>query len=301
MIFPRLLRKGDKIAIIAPAGRLPVNGLDEAVRVLTSWGLQVILAKHVYDTDNYFAGKDDDRLTDLQQALDDPSIMAVLCGRGGYGVTRILEKIELEAIKKSPKWVIGFSDITALHLKLEQQGIASIHGPMGTSFVSGSNQLAINALQGLLFEGVSKIVASEAVIKHGSVTAAITGGNLSLIIDSLGTAAEIDTRNKILFIEEIGEKTYKIDRMFQQLLRAGKLDKLAGLVIGHFSEIDEGSTPFGESWHEVIKNIVEPYSYPLAFGFSIGHEPENMPLVMGGLYQLNVDSESATLEWESPV
>ena len=301
MIFPRLLRKGDKIAIIAPAGRLPVNGLDEAVRVLTSWGLQVILAKHVYDTDNYFAGKDDDRLTDLQQALDDPSIMAVLCGRGGYGVTRILEKIELEAIKKSPKWVIGFSDITALHLKLEQQGIASIHGPMGTSFVSGSNQLAINALQGLLFEGVSKIVASEAVIKHGSVTAAITGGNLSLIIDSLGTAAEIDTRNKILFIEEIGEKTYKIDRMFQQLLRAGKLDNLAGLCIGHFSEIDEGNTPFGESWQEVIKNITEPCSYPFAFGFSIGHEPENMPLVMGGLYQLNVDSESATLEWESPV
>ena len=301
MIFPRLLRKGDKIAIIAPAGRLPVNGLDEAVRVLTSWGLQVILAKHVYDTDNYFAGKDDDRLTDLQQALDDPSIMAVLCGRGGYGVTRILEKIELEAIKKSPKWVIGFSDITALHLKLEQQGIASIHGPMGTSFVSGSNQLAINALQGLLFEGVSKIVASEAVIKHGSVTAAITGGNLSLIIDSLGTAAEIDTRNKILFVEEIGEKTYKIDRMFQQLLRAGKLDNLAGLCIGHFSEIDEGNTPFGESWQEVIKNITEPYSYPFAFGFSIGHEPENMPLVMGGLYQLNVDSESATLEWESPV
>lgn len=299
MILPRTLRNGDRIAIVAPAGKLPINGLAEAVRVLTSWGLNVILAKHVYDTDNYFAGNDDDRLTDLQQALDDPSIMAVLCGRGGYGVTRILDKIELESFKKSPKWVIGFSDITALHLKLEHQGIASIHGPMGTSFTNGSNQATINSLRGLLFEGFSKMVSKEGVINSGSVTAAITGGNLSLIIDSLGTTAEIDTRNKILFVEEIGEKTYKIDRMFQQLLRAGKLDKLAGLVIGHFSEIDDGNAPFGESWQEVIKNIVEPYSYPFSFGFSIGHEPENMPLVMGGLYQLNVDSEGATLEWQN--
>jgi muramoyltetrapeptide carboxypeptidase len=117
----------------------------------------------------------------------------------------------------------------------------------------------------------------------------------------LGTAEEIDTRNKILFVEEIGEKTYKIDRMFQQLLRAGKLDNLAGLVIGHFSDIDEGNPPFGESWQEVIKNIAEPFSYPFTFGFSIGHEPENMSLVMGGLYQLNVDSDSATLEWQKPV
>lgn len=301
MIFPRSLRKGDKIAIIAPAGRLPINGLDEAVKVLTSWGLKVILAKHVYDTDNYFAGTDAARLKDLQQAFDNPSIMAVLCARGGYGVTRILEKIELEAIKKSPKWVIGFSDITALHLKLENQGIASIHGPMGTSFTNENNHSAINSLKGLLFEGVSKVVINESGVRTGSVTAAITGGNLSLIIDSLGTTEEIDTRNKILFVEEIGEKTYKIDRMFQQLLRAGKLDKLAGLVIGHFSEIDEGDTPFGESWQEVIKKIAEPYSYPLAFGFSIGHERENMPLVMGGQYQLKVDSDSTTLAWQNPV
>lgn len=301
MIFPRSLRKGDKIAIIAPAGRLPINGLDEAVKVLTSWGLKVILAKHVYDTDNYFAGTDAARLKDLQQAFDNPSIMAVLCARGGYGVTRILEKIELEAIKKSPKWVIGFSDITALHLKLENQGIASIHGPMGTSFTNENNHSAINSLKGLLFEGVSKVAINESGVRTGSVTAAITGGNLSLIMDSLGTTEEIDTRNKILFVEEIGEKTYKIDRMFQQLLRAGKLDKLAGLVIGHFSEIDEGDTPFGESWQEVIKKIAEPYSYPLAFGFSIGHEPENMPLVMGGQYQLKVDSDSATLAWQNPV
>ena len=300
MIFPRLLRNGDKIAIVAPAGKLQKNGLDEAIKELTAWGLKVILGEHVYDTDNYFAGKDIARLTDLQQALDDPSTMAVLCARGGYGVTRILEKIDLEAIKKSPKWVIGFSDITALHLKLENQGIASIHGPMGTSFYRGSDQSAIHLLKTLLFEGVSRIVANEAGIKSGSVTAPIIGGNLSLIIDSLGTTEEIDTRNKILFVEEIGEKTYKIDRMFQQLLRAGKLDKLAGLVLGHFSEIDDGSQPFGESWREVISNITKPYSYPIGFGFGIGHEPENIPLVMGGQYLLKVESDMSTLERQNP-
>jgi len=299
MIFPHSLKQGDKIAIVAPAGRLPPKGLDEAIKVLTSWGLKVVLGEHVYDTDNYFAGEDLARHADFQQTLDDNSILAVLCARGGYGVTRILDKINLASIKKSPKWVIGFSDITALHIKLENQGIASIHGPMGTSFSNGSNHKAINSLKWLLFDRVSKIVANEAGVKSGSVTAAITGGNLSLIVDSLGTAEEIDTRNKILFVEEIGEKTYKIDRMFQQLLRAGKLDKLAGLVIGHFSDIDDGSQPFGESWREVITNITRPYSYPLGFGFSIGHEPDNMPLVRGGQYKLEVDSERSTLEWQT--
>ena len=300
MIFPQLLKNGDKVAIVSPAGKLPEKGLDDAIKELKSWGLQVVLGKHVYDINNYFAGKDTDRLNDLQQAFDDPNIAAVLCARGGYGVTRILEKIELESIRKNPKWVIGFSDITALQIKLENQGIASIHGPMGTSFSNSKSYSAIMSLKELLFNGNSSLVSNEAAVKSGSVTAAITGGNLSLINDSLGTVEEIETRNKILFIEEIGEKTYRIDRMFQQLLRAGKLDKLAGLVIGHFSEIEDGSSPFGESWREVITNITKPFSYPVAFGFDIGHEPDNMPIVMGGNYNLKVAVSESTLAWQYP-
>jgi len=301
MIFPRSLTKGDKIAIVSPSGRLQENSLDAAIKILTSWGLQVVLGKHVYDTNNYFAGQDSHRIADLQEAFDEPSIAAVLCARGGYGVTRIMEKIELNSIKKTPKWVIGYSDITALHLRLENQGIAGIHGPMGTSFSDGKAHSAIESLRDLLFNKTSKISAMEPGVRPGLVTAPITGGNLSLIVDSLGTPDEIDTQNKILFIEEIAEKTYKIDRMFQQLLRAGKLDKLAGLIIGHFSEIDEGSTPFGESWKEVITNIAQNYSYPLSFGFNIGHEPANYPVVIGGQYQLNVGPDMSTLEWIAPV
>ncbi|RLD24875.1 MAG: LD-carboxypeptidase [Bacteroidetes bacterium] len=301
MIFPRSLTKGDKIAIVSPSGRLQENSLDAAIKILTSWGLQVVLGKHVYDTNNYFAGQDSHRIADLQEAFDEPSIAAVLCARGGYGVTRIMEKIELNSIKKTPKWVIGYSDITALHLRLENQGIAGIHGPMGTSFSDGKAHSAIESLRDLLFNKTSKISAMEPGVTPGLITAPITGGNLSLIVDSLGTPDEIDTQNKILFIEEIAEKTYKIDRMFQQLLRAGKLDKLAGLIIGHFSEIDEGSTPFGESWKEVITNIAQNYSYPLSFGFNIGHEPANYPVVIGGQYQLNVGPDMSTLEWIAPV
>ncbi len=299
MIFPSLLKSGDKIAIVSPAGKLQSNDLVGATNILSSWGLQVVLGDHVYDSDNYFAGKDEVRLKDIQQAFDDPSIMAVLCGRGGYGITRIIEKIDLKSISAKPKWVIGFSDITALHLKLVRHKIASIHGPLATSFANGTEQVTINSLQSLLFSGVSKLTAKQGSIRSGAVTAPLTGGNLSLILDSLGTADEIDTKNKILFIEEIGEKTYKIDRMFQQLLRAGKLENLAGLVIGHFSQIDNQSSPFGDSWQEVITNIVDSYSYPLAFGFGFGHEPENSALVMGGLYKLKVNSEQSTIEWEN--
>lgn len=300
MIFPRSLNKGDKIAIVAPSGCLNPNALDEVVEVLTLWGLKVDLAEHVYDVNNYFAGNDTHRLMDLQKVFDDPTIAAVLCARGGYGVTRIIDDLNLSSIKNSPKWLIGYSDITALHLKLENEDIASIHGPMGTSFADFRGKTAISALKDLLFNRVSILTSTEPGVKHGSITAPITGGNLSLIVDSLGTPEEINTENKILFIEEIGEKTYKVDRLFQQLKRAGKLDNLAGLIIGHFSEIDEGSTPFGDSWKQVITNISKPHSYPLSFGFNIGHEPENCPIVMGGQYRLIVGFDKSTLEWIKP-
>ena len=300
MIFPRPLNKGDKISIVAPSGCLNPNALDSVVEVLTLWGLKVELAEHVYDVNNYFAGNDTHRLQDLQKAFDDSTFAAVLCARGGYGATRIIDDLNLSSFKNDPKWLIGYSDITALHLKLENAEIASIHGPMGTSFADISGKTAIAALKNLLFNRVSVLTSIEPGMKHGSVTAPITGGNLSLIIDSLGTREEINTQNRILFIEEIGEKTYKVDRMFQQLRRAGKLDNLAGLIIGHFSEIDEGSTPFGESWKEVITSVTKPYDYPLSFGFNIGHEPENWPIVMGGQYRLTVGSDKSTLEWITP-
>jgi muramoyltetrapeptide carboxypeptidase len=295
MNFPQLLKQGDKVVIVAPSGRLSAGGMDDAIGEMTSWGLEVILGEHVYDIDGYFAGKDEDRLADLQGAFDDPAVTAILCARGGYGATRILQSIAFKNIIKTPKWLIGFSDITALHLQLQNLGIASIHGPVGTSFSNNQSGPSLAVLKSVLFNGSSNLFSSMLAIREGMATSQITGGNLSLIVDSLATENEIDTSNKILFLEEVGEKTYRIDRMLYQLLRAGKLTDLSGLVIGHFTDIEEGSTPFGKSWLQVIIEITKSFGYPVASGFKIGHEPENLPIVMGGFYHLNVAHESATL------
>jgi muramoyltetrapeptide carboxypeptidase len=295
MIIPPLLQHGDKIAIVAPAGKLERNSLDKAVSTLSSWGLDVHLGKSVYKGHNYFSGTDAERLFDLQEAFDDPSIKVILTGRGGYGVTRILQKINFERIINKPKWVIGFSDITALHLQLQQHNIASIHGPMAASFTNSSGKNSIEAMKKILFNGGSEITSTGECIRPGQVIAEITGGNLSLIVDSLGTINEIDTHNKLLFLEEVGEKTYRIDRMLHQLYRAGKLDQITGLVIGHFTEIDEGRTPFGDSWKECIMNLTREYDYPVSFGWNIGHEPANFPIVMGGNYKLEATVAESSL------
>ena len=290
MKYPQSLKSGSKIAIVAPAGRLKENALDEVVSSLTSWGLEAILGDHVYDQNNYFAGLDDDRLSDLQKAIE-----AILIARGGYGTTRILDDIDFTKLKTRPKWLIGFSDTTALHLKLQTLGIASIHGPMGTSFGQKDSFNSIEALKKILIEGNLDLIASSPPSRTGDAEGEVTGGNLALIVDSLGTASEIDTQNKILFLEEVGEKTYRVDRMLRQLLRAGKLDNLAGLVIGHFSLIDDGDTPFGHSWRDVIEDVTKSFNYPVAFGFNIGHEPENRPIIIGGIYQLKAREGSSIL------
>lgn len=299
MYFPHPLSQGSKIAIVAPAGRLADVALDKAIKTLTSWRLDVLLGKNVYNQENYFAGSDNDRLADLQWALDNPAIEAILFARGGYGTTRILDAVDFSQFKKQPKWLIGFSDITALHLKLQTLEIASIHGPMGTSFGQMDSADSIESLKALLFDGTSTLDSSRPALRTGSIVAEVTGGNLALIADSIGTSSEIETSNRILFIEDVGEKTYRIDRMFRQLLRAGKLDNLAGLVIGHFSLIDDGDPSFGQPWSVVIEEVISSFNYPVAFGFQLGHEPGNMPIVVGGTYQFNAGEECASLQLTS--
>jgi muramoyltetrapeptide carboxypeptidase len=292
MIEPRLLSKGDRIAIVAPAGNLSQDGIDRAAAVLTSWGLKIVKGRFLYGQHGYFAGTDNERLADLQNAIDDPTIAAILIARGGYGTTRILDRINLESLKISPKWLIGFSDITALHLKMLLAGFISIHGDVGTTM--GRDESATEQLMKLLFEGSSHLESSEP-LRAGLVEAQLVGGNLSLIVDSLGTASEVETNGRILVLEEIDEKTYRIDRMLHQLDRAGKLNHLAGLVLGHFTQISDGSSSFGGDWKTCVKDVIEHYKYPVAYGFKIGHEPENYPLLHGANYRFEVTAEQADL------
>ena len=285
------------MAIVSPAGRVPVGHLDEASETLQSWGLQVLLGKHVYGSYDYFSGIDADRLADMQWAIDDPDVDFILCARGGYGVTRILDQLNFDSILNRPKWIIGFSDITALHLKLHNINIGSIHGPMGTSFRRDGSKNSIIALQSLIFGDVLPVKTSNKsqLDKSGQATGQLIGGNLALLVDSLGTVSELSTDNKILFIEDIGEPVYKIDRMMTQLRRSGKLDMLAGLVIGDFSEVTGLDQATGSTWQEVISREVSAFNYPLAFGFPIGHDPENMPIISGGLYSLGVTNSQSQL------
>jgi muramoyltetrapeptide carboxypeptidase len=289
---PPLLKQGDKVAIVAPAGKVKKGALDDSLRLIESWGLKIIISEHAYDQHGYFSSNDANRLSDLQLALDNPEITAIIMARGGYGTTRILEKLDFRAFLRFPKWVVGFSDITALHLKIQELEYCSIHGAMGTTMAQ--DKVAAARLRELLFTGLEKGISGSGA-RVGSAEAEIIGGNLALLVDSMGTANELNVQDKILFIEDIGEPAYKIDRMMHQLLRSGKLEQLAGLVIGQFSNVKE-EKEFGAGWPEIIESVVSSFEYPVAHNFPIGHEPNNYPIMVGGKYRLEVLSDRARLQ-----
>lgn len=275
-IFPKALQKNNKIVIIAPSGRLVEGTIDFGVQTLESWGLQVYLSKYLQKGHHYFSGTDSERLHDLQEAIDNPEVAAIFCARGGYGITRILDKVDFSSLKKQSKWVIGFSDITALHLKLYQLGLCSVHGVMPAGFEKAESK-SIESLKSVLFgEPIAYEFNSNQYNKEGKAKGKIIGGNLSLIVESLGTPSEVCFDHTILFIEEIDEYRYKIDRMMMQLKRAGKLSHLAGLIVGHFSGTKDTLVPFGMTTEALILDHVSEYNFPIAFNIPIGHEPLNI-------------------------
>ncbi len=245
---------------------------------------------------NYFSAADEERRDELQAMLDDPSINAILCGRGGYGVGRIIDQLDLSKFKKNPKWVIGFSDITVLHAHLfSKLGIASLHAPMASAFNEGENEF-IRAFKNAVTGKKAKYsAAAHPYNRPGTVTAPLVGGNLSLLANITGTPSDINTKNKILFLEDIGEYIYNIDRMLYQLKRSGKLNALAGLIIGGFTDMKDTGRPFGKKVYEVIRDIVAEYDYPVCFGFPVSHGTENYALKVGVEYKLSVNKKAVSL------
>ncbi len=296
MIIPPLLKANSQAIIVAPSGVVPNNSIKEAIKIMQHWGLEVNLGKHVFSSDGVFAGNDKERLLDFQQALDNPQINLILCARGGYGLTRILDEISFDKLIIQPKWVVGFSDITAFHLAAAQRKIATIHGPMATSFNRDGAKDSIISLKQLLFNGVSIIKTQAKQAKIGFCKGEIVGGNLSLLCDSLGTATEIDTTNKILVLEDVGDYNYRIDRLLNQLARAGKFTKLKGLVVGSFSDMKNGDVSFKGSIDEMVNRVTANFDYPIAMSIPIGHKPQNFAFVHGANYLLEVTTKSARLE-----
>lgn len=299
MITPPYINPGSKIRIVSPAGKIDEKVVLPAVEWLQKSGFKVEMGQHVFARHYQFAGTDKQRLEDLQTALDDPETDVILCSRGGYGTVRIIDKLNFEKFHLNPKWLVGFSDITILHCCLNNLGVATVHGPMPRYFFEKNGQPAENLksmMQILSGEQVSYFFKNGEYNRNGSVTAEIVGGNLSIISSLQGTKYELETNGKILFLEDIDEFLYHTDRMIFQLKLAGKLDNLAGLILGDFTEMKDNESPFGKTVHEIISEAVEEFNYPVAYGFPAGHDKKNLALTFGQHWQLEVSQKQSSLK-----
>lgn len=297
--IPAYLKKGDTIGITCPAGFMEKSKAQTCIETLQQWGFKVVVGNTLGgDSTTYFSGTDEQRLQDLQSMLDDDNINAILCGRGGYGMSRIIDRISFKKFKRRPKWIIGFSDITVLHAHIfSSHKIASIHAPMAAAFNDGGaeNEFVLSLKKMLVGKKNSYTCATHAFNQEGLATATLVGGNLSLLVHCIGTPSQLNTTNKILFIEDIGELKYSTDRMLQQLKRSGALKGLAGLIIGGFTDVKDTERPFGKSIEELIVEVVEEYDYPICFQFPVSHEKENYALKIGGTYTLKVGKNTVKL------
>lgn len=297
MIQPPRLAPGFTIGILCPAGAIPMEKVTICAHILESWGFQVRIGKTVGTKFGHFSASDLDRQQELQSMMDDPEINAILCARGGYGLSRIVAQLDFTKILAQPKWVIGFSDITVLHAALQKHGMQSIHGPMSAAFGKGDAGLPyIMALKHMLEGNAQAVQAKAHPANHlGHTKGVLVGGNLCLITHLIGSKNQLDTKGKILCIEDVGEFHYNVDRMLIQCKNAGLLDEIAGLVVGGFTDMQDEATAFGETVIEIVQRITKGASYPICFGFPISHELDNMPVQLGATYQLSVTEDSALL------
>jgi len=289
MTQPEFIKSGDKVVIVAPAGRVEEQQMKIATSILSDWGLIVEWGNSLNTRSHNFAGEDNARLGDLQTALDSPVIKAIFCARGGYGVTRIIDRIDLSKFMQYPKWVIGFSDITALHCLINRMKVVSVHAIMPNSFGKPGTDNALQSLHDLLIgESVNMMWATHEFNKPGKVEGVIVGGNLSLLVNQIGTFTELDTNGAILMLEDTGEYGYHIDRMVVQLKRAGKFNELRGMIIGKFPNTKEGNDKFELSPYEIINCHVKEYNFPICYDIPIGHVPDNIAIPLSREVRLSI-------------
>lgn len=299
MHLPPTLIPGDTIIIVCPSGYLPIEKSLQAKKVLEEWGYKIILGKTTQTENYYFSGTDEERLADLQAALDYPDAKAILMGRGGYGLSRIIDDLNFEKFLLHPKWVIGFSDITVLHAHLQQNfNIASLHAPMCGAFAE--ENLASPFMQTykdvLAGQHINYVFPSHERNVLGNVSGTVVGGNLCMLEHLTGSISSLDTSDNILFIEDIGEHLYKIDRMLYNLKRSKQLKHIKALLCGNFSDMQDTTRPFGKDIYQIILDIVNPYQIPVAFELPIGHETINYPIILGASYSINISNECVSIE-----
>jgi muramoyltetrapeptide carboxypeptidase len=296
MIQPPHLKKGDKIAITCPAKSLKAP-MTDAIKLLESWGLEVVLGESVNSVFHQFAGTDEMRAADMQKFINDDSVKAIIAARGGYGCIRIVDEIDWSPLLVHPKWIIGFSDITVFHLQLQSMGLQSLHAQMPINIKESSKQGLETLRKALFGEGLNYEIEPYDNNKIGESQAEIIGGNVTLLTACLGARNDISYDGKILFIEDVNDYNYAIDRMLRSLDRAGKFKNLAGLIVGGFTDLKENDIPFGFTPYEIIQEIVAKYDYPVCYNFPAGHLPDNRALIFGEKVSLSVKKEKVTIKF----
>ena len=297
--IPKRLESGDTVAVIATARAVDGQAVKDGIQIIKSWGLQVIEGKSLFGRHHLFAGTDQQRLQDLQFALDHPKIKAIFCARGGYGTTRILDQLNWSGFQKFPKWICGFSDVTGLLCQVNALGYASMHSSMPQLFNQKNAQQDYQSLKKALFDGEVTVTANpHALNQPGKAEGTLVGGNLSLLVHLINTRSDIDTHGKILVIEDVDEYLYQLDRMMVQLVRCGKLTSIRGLVVGHLSKMKEGDLKFGTDAAGIISSHLSGSKIPVGFGFPVGHESPNRAIPMGINSQLQVTPQGSIIRSE---
>lgn len=298
MITPEFLQKGDTVGILATARKIDLVNLQPAIKLLESWGLHVVIGKTIGKSDNQLAGPDWQRATDFQEMIDNPKIKAVWAAKGGYGTVRIIDRIDFTQFKKHPKWIIGFSDVTVLHSHINNMNIETLHSIVAISAKTAS-PAAIESLRKALFgEKLQYKLASHPYNKTGKATGEIIGGNLSVLYSILGSKSEVDTKSKVLFIEDLDEYLYHIDRMMMNLKRNGYFDEIKALVIGGMTDMNDNDIPWGKDALQIIQDVLKDYKFPIIYNFPAGHSKDNRAMIFGKTVSIDVTDKGSTVTFE---
>ena len=296
---PPFLKLNDKAVIVSPSGNVSPAYVNKTIDILQEWGLVASISENALQETGRFSGFIEQRLSDLQTAIDDPEVKLIFCSRGGYGAVQLLDRLDFTAMKTNPKWIVGYSDITALHTALQSEGIMSIHGPMAKHFSDegGANLSVLYTKAAVSGKDLNYTIPVEHPFLNrlGKATGTLFGGNLSVYTSLLGSKYLKIPRNGILFIEDIGEEPYRVDRMIYQLKIAGVFDKIKGLIVGQFTEYEEDNKMYGTLYDSILYAVQE-FDFPVCFGFTVGHTRINLPIVMGGRATLTIKKDTVLLK-----
>lgn len=296
---PSSLKAGDRIRIVAPARKISKEELEPALAQIRKWGFEPYFTEKLWAESHQFAGDDSTRITDFQEALDDPECRAILCARGGYGSVRLIDSLNFRAFQKSPKWLIGFSDITVFHSALHNLGWCTLHASMPINFAANTSQSLTTIYKALTGEDYQITAPHHRSNRTGLMQGEIVGGNLSMIYSLLGSPSSIDPKGKILFFEDLDEYLYHVDRMMWNLKRNAYFEAIEGILIGTLTDMNDNNIPFGESASEIVARHFSDYSFPVAFGIPAGHQSDNQCLIFGQQVRVSVDSSQTLIRFQN--